>query len=281
MNLSSFLALVGDAGATVSSLPMAAHILAGVGLVAGLVLWFMGRKVLRPIFCIFGALGGAWAGFFLMPHAAETFFGVPSPYIGLAVGGVLGMGTAVMLFRFAVAISTGLALGLAGILIAATYLHFVPQHDPARDGPPRQSVSGIAPLSLTGEQKKAVVEAARSMAAEVKGFVAEKAQDLRDSWDKLSGHEQVVMGVSGLGAALAGFFLGLFMPVRSSAVATALFGSAVWLASAAWIITAASLPGHGHLNQTAVVWLVVWLVVATLGVALQVGTLRRRSAKAE
>jgi hypothetical protein len=71
------------------------------------------------------------------------------------------------------------------------------------------------------------------------------------------------------------------MPVRSSAVATALFGSAVWLASAAWIITAASLPGHGHLNQTAVVWLVVWLVVATAGVALQIGTFRGRAAKAD
>jgi hypothetical protein len=281
MNLSSFLGLVGDAGATVSSLPLAAHILAGIGLVAGLLLWFMGRKVLKPIFCIFGALGGAWTGFFLMAHVGDTFFGVPSPYIGLAVGGLLGIGAAVMLFRFAVAISTGLALGLAGILIAATYLHFVPQHDPARDGPARQSLPGVAPLSLTGEQKKAVVQAAQSMAAEVKEFVSEKVQDLRDSWNGLSGHDQVVMGVSGLGAALAGFFLGLFMPVRSSAVATALFGSAVWLASAAWIITAASLPGHGHLNQTAVVWLVVWLVVATAGVALQIGTFRGRAAKAD
>jgi len=278
MSLADLIAFANSAEASLTSLPMAAHVLAAGALIAGVILWLMGRKVLRPIFCILGCLSGAAAGFFLMAQTADTFFGVPSPYVGMVVGAILGLAAAYMLFRFAVAISTGLALGLAATLIAAAYLNFRPAPPPSAPlTTPALSAPGFDSTGLPSlTTKEEVIEAVRPIAREVQEFVTAKFQDLRTAWEARTGQDRLILAGSGIGAAVAGFLVGLMAPRRSAAVATALVGSAVWMASAAWIATATRAPGHEHLDQTAVVWLVIWLVVASMGVALQITGLKQK-----
>lgn len=280
MSLADLIAFANDTRASLSSLPMAAHLLAVVGLIAGLVLWVMGRKVLRPIFCILGAVGGAGAGFFLLAQVTENMFGVPSPYLGMTLGATLGLAAAFMLFRFAVAISTGLALGLAGVLLAAAYVNFRPVFTESPPPPeqlttPALSAPGFSP-SETPSRREQVIEAVRPVAQKVREFVRAKVEDLNTAWEARSGQDRLVLAGSGLGAALAGFLLGLLAPRRSAAIATALVGSAVWLGSAAWLVAAMETPGRKLLDQSAVVWLVIWLVAATLGVAAQITGLRQK-----
>src|SRR5512140_1812676 len=108
---------------SVRSLPWVAHAVVGAGLAAGIVMWLCGGRLLKPVFALLGGLMGGSIGFVLMASVTESIAGIPSPYLGLGVGAVLGLIAGIALFRFAVAISTGLAFGIAGLLVSATYLN--------------------------------------------------------------------------------------------------------------------------------------------------------------
>ncbi len=71
-----------------------------------------------------GLLTGGAVGFLMLPEATPSIAGIPSPYIGLGGGAIIGLMGGIALLRFAIAIATGLAFGVAGLLICATYLHF-------------------------------------------------------------------------------------------------------------------------------------------------------------
>jgi hypothetical protein len=272
------LTIAQDAG-SFQSLPPAATILAAVGLGTGLIFWIMGRRLLRPLFAVFGVFAGATVGFFVLPTVVDTLLGVPSPYLGLIVGAALGAAMGFFLFRFAVAITTAVALGLAGALIAATYIHFAPVPasasvipTPALDTP----IPATGLLPSAGESINRAIEAARPMAQQVSDFLAARANDIYEAWKNLPAHEQMVLGVSGLGAAAAGFVLGLVAPKRSAAVATALFGSALWMGCGVWLLEAVNAPGHEHLHPGAAVWLPIWITLAAIGCAVQVVGIRRK-----
>jgi hypothetical protein len=61
----------------------------------------------------------------------------------------------------------------------------------------------------------------------------------------------------------------MFAPRRSTSLATALFGSAIVLGSAVWLLRAYDAPGSKYLVQGPMVWLGVWIVAAILGLAVQ------------
>lgn len=277
--------LLAQADPTVNSLPLAAHILAVLGLAGGLVLWLVGQKVLKPVFAVLGAAIGGLIGFLTMPSISPAEIGsIPSPYVGLAIGAVFGLGAGIMLFRFAVAISTGIALGLAGLLIGAAAINFTPMQNATTNlGSLKNSAikaaQGPIDPTITSKKDKAIA-IAKPVAQTVKEFVESQAEDVKAAWASLKGEEQVILGLSGLGGVAVGFFIGLFFPRKSSAVATSLFGSAVWIPSLMWIVNALEVPGRQHLDRGAVFWLIVWVVVAIVGIAVQV-TGQRRKPKAE
>lgn len=265
----------------VNSLPLAAHILAVLGLGCGLVLWLVGQKVLKPVFGLLGAVFGGLIGFFTLPAISPgTIANIQSPYIGLAVGAVFGLGAGLMLFRFAVAISTAIALGLAGTLIGAASIHFQPMQNATQDvralkSSATQAAKGAIDPNLTNKQQAAAM--AKPVAQVVKEFIENWATDVKTAWNGLKSEDQVILGLSGLGGAAVGFFVGLFFPVKSSAIATALFGSAVWLPSLMWLVNAMQVPGREKLDKGATFWLITWCVVATIGFAVQVsGGMRRK-----
>lgn len=287
---------VGGLTSAVQSLPVAAHVLAGSALAAGLVLWCLGRRVVKPVFVLIGALLGAGSGFLLAPLTGIGEIGsVPTPYIGLGIGALLGGTIGVLLFRFAVAVSTGAVLGLAGVLIslilmtapeqradaqtavesAAERAMIPPEDQPQNPTPPLPD--GVAPREfidgpiLSPEAK----EQARKAAERVRAFLAALGEELRPRWEALPERSRLTIIAAGLGGLVGGFLLGLVMPQRSSAAVTALFGAAVWLPSAVWLVHATDAPGQRLLQHGPLAWTIVWSVVAALGFAVQLAGLKK------
>jgi hypothetical protein len=265
---------------SVQSLPWAAHGLAAGGLATGIIMWLVGRRLLKPGFALLGAIFGAMIGLFTASAATESVFGVPSPYIGISLGALVGLGAGVMLFRFAVAITTGLALALAGGLISAAYLHFSPKPTTPITASSTSLTIPTPALDEAGRLHR-FIEGARPMASQVHDFVSQRYDDLHAAWSELPEHDQVVLGVSTLGTGIAGFVLGLFAPRRSAAVATALFGSALFMGCGVWLLHALNVPGNKYLDQGALVWLPTWMALALIGMAIQVSGMGTKTKEAK
>lgn len=281
-----FYAALAQSAPTVNSLPVAAHVLAVIGLGCGLVLWLIGERMIKPVFGLLGLVLGGLTGFLTLPSlTAETVFGFPSPYVGLGVGGLFGLGAGLLLFRFAVAVSTGLALGIAGILIGAAAINFQPIQNASKNFQDMKNTAAIrageVPFDPNATKQQQITTRLKPVAQTVREFVQAQADDVKAAWNSLNGHDQVVLGLSGVGGAVAGIFIGLFFPRKSSAVATALFGSAVWIPSLVWIIQALELPGRQHLDRGVVFWLTAWMVVAIIGLAVQVSGQRKKKSGAQ
>jgi hypothetical protein len=165
--------------------------------------------------------------------------------------------------------------GLSGILVSATVLDLQNEARSALDATiavhsekmasfdaeraaiiarPREGLSGGAAASLTGR--------ARELAWGLGG-------ELQSRWGTLDPRSQFIVGLSALGGAGIGFLIGLLLPNRSAAAATALLGSAVWLTGGVWLAGALDAPGREFLDRGPKEWLIVWLGVAGLGLAMQ------------
>jgi hypothetical protein len=266
--------------------PFATHILAVIGLGCGLVLWLVGQRVLKPVFGVLGALAGGLVGFLVLPNvASETIAGFPSPYVGLAIGGVFGLGAGLLLFNFALAISTALALGLAGLLVGAAVVKFQPMQDAPNTlstlrSQAAESVQANDPG--TGTRRERVIATAKPLAQTVREFADTRVEEVQSAWSRMTPKDQVILALCGVGGTAAGFFVGLFFPKKSAAVATSLFGSAVWLPSLVWVVHALNVPGVEHIDgRGTVFWLVTWGVIALIGMIVQFGSERRKGPKAE
>ncbi len=101
--------------------PWSLHALMLLALVGGVVLWLVGRQVLRPTTIFLSAVSGAILGFVLWPvFAGES--GV-SPYVGMAVGLALGLLLGFALYRVTTAAAFGGMVAAAFSLLTATGFH--------------------------------------------------------------------------------------------------------------------------------------------------------------
>jgi hypothetical protein len=105
------------------ALPIGMHVTIGVGLIAGLMLWLFGRRVIRPVFVVVGMAAGAGIGLLLTPTLGLPAIGpLAPPYVGLAAGSVVGLIAAAILFRMTMAVAAAAVLAIAGVLSAGIYL---------------------------------------------------------------------------------------------------------------------------------------------------------------
>jgi hypothetical protein len=312
MDLATALWTTKDLSASLEHLPPLAHLLAAAGVVIGLVLWAVGRQILRLVFAAFGSLAGGGAGFFLLPmFAPETIAGFPSPHVGLVAGGLIGVTLGILLFRFAVGILLALGMGIAAMLIGAAAVQFQPVTDAEalrrdyealsaplqmpmpdvpgldRDGPrefnqPLEQDLPSEPEPPTPEsqrdQLREVLKAAEPVAERVRLFLQARAEEFTVAWGQLSGRQQATVVSGALAGLAAGFILGLLFPAKSSAAATAMVGAAVWMPCLTWLWRAMDAPGSETLVTLApALWLAAWVVAAFLGFAMQsVGMVKRR-----
>jgi hypothetical protein len=122
-------------------------------------------------------------------------------------------------------------------------------------------------------------ESTGPIATRVREFVDEKYAEVKAAWDEVPQREQVRLGMAGLGGLFVGLCVGLLMPRKSAAACTAFLGAAIWLPALGWVLHALEAPGRNMLDQKGLVWLIVWICLSCLGLAVQVmGSRSRRKA---
>lgn len=257
-------------GVVPDSLPALANAGAVVALVAGLVLWIAGGKVLRPLLALLGfvagAAGGALVATRLFPADAA---GIPSGYAGVAVGSLVGALLALALFRFAMAAGAGVVFAAAGVLAAGVYLSFTPGGLPLDAAGAREAASRLIGPAATASLSRASTATAAPDDAAPNTLADAARAETAGLWARLPESSRAILVGAGLLGALAGLGLGALAPARAAAVVTAWLGSVLWLASLAWLASTLHIPGRQFLDQGPLAWMAIWLVVALIGLAVQ------------
>ena len=107
----------------IQNLPVTAHGVALAALIAGLILWLGGSKIVKPMFAIVGAIGGGLAGSVLVPGLGfATVLGLPGALVGLVGGAFAGLLLAAGAFRVVMAVIASSVFGVAGLLIGTAYV---------------------------------------------------------------------------------------------------------------------------------------------------------------
>lgn len=285
MDLSHLLSWVSQTGTALRDLPVSVHAAAVGSLIAGIVLWFCGNKVLKPVIAVAGAGIGAALGAVIFPNIAPAEIGgVPSHYVGMAFGILVGIMAALIAFRFAMAVAGGLALGLLGMAVAAGYLSFTPGALPnptSETGAPGENQTIGTRLKTAADdfsksvgqmvdQKGGPTEAApASPGEEAKRALSELWAELGNLWSQTPSRSRVLLLTAGLIGCLTGILIGQMSPNRAAAVLTSMAGSAMAMFSGTWLARAFDAPFKSILEHSPLVWLGVWAVAVGIGVAVQ------------
>jgi hypothetical protein len=270
-------------------IPWMLQVTLGLTVLAGIVLWVSGRRVLKPTVGFIAAGAGALLGLLAVPALAPDA-GV-SPLVGCLGGWVIGLLSGILLYRPCVALLFGVALGAGTAVAAAGVLTLVANWPPPSfeglftSGSGRQSqVAGVVggrgstEFRLTDSPTPAVsvqaivgplAEGARDMAAAARDLGECLEHEARLGWDQSSTRDRIIMCSAGGVGLLVGAWLGLSLPAWAASGVTALVGAAIWLPGAVWLAHATNLPGRDALSLPPTGWTIVWVVVSILGMAAQ------------
>lgn len=302
------------AGTPVGTLPLGLHAPAVVGLIAGLILWSLGARMIKLALALVGAAAGAVIGSLLVPTVGLTSVaGFPAHGVGLVAGTILGLVAAILLFRFAMVVAGAGVLGAAAALAGLVYVNIAPpppdlrapdelsgliEWSPeSREQSPPESVDdpireALSQEALAAGQRQAQETADRirdSVGEDTAAAIGEAAERIRafvrgvwgaflTHWNGLDAAQRLVLaGFVVIGLA-AGALVGLAMPTRSAAMITSLAGSAVWLTSLAWLAEAMRLPGREFLigaGSASARWLIIWPIIAIIGLVFQLRNLKK------
>jgi len=259
--MGAYLTELGDGASRIAEgIPPELKAMSAVAFLAGILLWVMGGRVLKPVFSFIGLIGGAMLGFAALPvFFTGPVFGISSPYAGLAVGGLAGLITAVVLLRFTVAVAAAGVAGIAAGFGVAVFIQysdtFAGDDGPAplvmteradEDKPATGRLFGLRPeqLLLDGipivedlddEQLKATADdesaekatRAAAQAERVRRFTNEVIAEAGAGWSDAPAQTRLAIFAGSMGGIAAGFLFGLAMPRRSAAIVTAMAGSAL------------------------------------------------------
>ncbi|MEM7754785.1 MAG: hypothetical protein AAF297_04015 [Planctomycetota bacterium] len=290
----------------VQGLPPEAHVTLAVAFLGGLVLWAAGAKVLRPMFALLGVLIGAFVGLVAAGILGlGSFGGIGGWLITMLIGGVIGLVVTLALVKMAIvftAAATFLVVGFAGgmVYVQATGGPAEDIAPPVNDTADRDSDGGLLfkdprtdalvplamlfsddeddnPESVTAEQVEHVVVLAARVQATVRSAIDLAARH----WAALGTDQKAAVAGSTLGGLAIGLFAGFFLPKRSTAVITALGGSAAFLFSGVALIEGLPwlAPARNAVAQTPIVWALVWAGVAALGLLVQLKLISKNKPK--
>lgn len=289
-----------------------------VGLLAlagvGLLLWCVGRKLVRPACAVCGLVLGGLGGWALGQALADQGAWVIPLVVG---GGVAGGLLAVLLFRLWMALSGAALLALA---IPAAVLIWQGTPPPSADdsAPQRESTRQAAESDKSDEADAAddaeapavpfrdLVEAFAKPDAEKKdgakeGDAADEAPSVGQAletasqaarswsqkqleqlgawWEQMSPGLRSTLYVAGAVGGLTGLLLGLIAPRLTASLQTALVGAILILFSAHRLIAMHAPDQAGYLPQSPR-GLLVWVgLITLLGLLFQWTLLRRRTDK--
>ncbi|MEO0482580.1 MAG: hypothetical protein AAF138_03070 [Planctomycetota bacterium] len=263
-----------------------------VVLVAGLALWLAGAKLIRPVFAVLGLALGAGAGYLIVPQFGwETIFGVSSPLIGLAAGGLIGLIGAFMLYRLAMGLSGGAALALVAALAAGAYLRANPTPDPGGDlsselaesRPAQELLFDGVPLDnqfLDSDQINEIGEGIRehldgkrpeNAFEEARAVLDQFALWAKDLWNDLPTRDRFVLLTAAIGAFTIGLAFGLAAPKKAAAIVSAPFGASVWLSAGLWLLWVFKFNLAERVGANPALSLVTLGVISAIGIFIQLG----------
>ncbi len=252
-----------------------------VALLAGVVLWSMGVKILRPALGLAGLFIGAILGWL-----AWTQVGDVAPMWTLMLGfGIVVACVSMLVYRMVLATLLSTFLSIFFMVGAWSGLATVDA-----DGPPPPPlvdlgalVVGAAPLDDTttgasnddgnGELLPAAMRHAQSAQRELQ----QRASVLQLAWLELQPRTRLIVLGSLLGGLLLGLILSTFALRASAILATSILGSLLVLGSLSRLVTISGAPTHALQDTWVLLPLVCWAALAGLGIATQ-GVFMRRPA---
>jgi hypothetical protein len=262
--------------AAIQEHPMWAHAGLLTLLIAGVLLWVSGRRVLKPIFAVLGALAGGFLGHAIVPGLGiDNMFGVSGNLAGAAIGGAMGALAAILIFRVAIGVLSALVVGGLAVLGASIFIQTteppaieLPTSDPSESALVEPETSLEEDSSSWRDQinlenaQKATEEPGQFVGDLYRGFKAEL-------WDPLEGGDKALLTASGLAGIVAGLALGVLAPRKTTALVTAFSGAGMWLPALYFLSQTLNLPGKAILERMPIEWLAIWLVVSMTGLFIQ------------
>lgn len=266
------------------SMPWSIHGAVGLALVAGLVVWIFGRRLLRPMLVLCGGVFGAAVGLVagaMVPHEWSILWPV-------GIGAVVAMLVAIMAYRFVMALLLALSLGLAAPLGFFTYAELTGMYEgqAASEIPDNELIPEQLrdPLKQIGkqldEQTKSLLErtakpkdetaqeqpAWRQRLDDTVKFIAETASQ---NWSDAPGAEKLVTVLLAAGGIIGGILIGVLLPTLSASVVTSLAGALIILTSGYWLLIRSGMSVDGFLPHSAAASLAWWFGTAVIGLFIQ------------
>jgi len=285
-----------DVSSALENLPATGLIPLGMLIVAGLMLWAAGRRILRLAFAVIGLLIGGLVGW-MLGEAMDA--GVLS-WAFAAVGAFVFACVAALALRFAVTVGMIWVFALLAPLAVVTVLEFqvsragkslseVQVTNPVgdeitrwlqqHDDPALRHEAGAALESWSQSAREQYDRAknaldttfegeANNTIDQVERFSTQLVEALRAKWDSTPQSLRPTLLVSCVLGGLAGFLAGIVAFKISAAAITALGGSLLWLAGMQILAIRIELP-EGPWMPTSSGWLAAWLITSALGVVIQ------------
>lgn len=279
----------------IQSMPLAGLVPALMLLVAGVVLWLSGRRVLRGAFILMGLLLGALVGL-LIDDASQS--GMPGWVLPTLCAVVLAV-IATIAYRLAAAIMLAITFGLAcpmsviavndwqvehgqgvtaegddQIIVNDSISDWIEKHDDpdarekaraALESARQQVTTRIDDLaSKYGLQDEAAagLEKANTLGRAVRDAIVNR-------WNATPKRLKPIVSLAALVGALSGLVIGLVMRRFADCAVTAMVGSAIALGAAQVIALRSGLAEGPWMPRTTFAWLGVWLVASIIGLAFQ------------
>lgn len=291
---------------TIARLPWTAHAVALVVLVAGLVLWFTGEKMLRFLVSGVGLVVGGFMGWSLV-----TAIGLPMP---LWVGAIAGAAATLVVFlavlRFAVAISLGATLAIIAPLIVVSGI--TANGSPLRDGSsdrfgpldensiflqdvPIESAEIFSKNHLFGgywrpfengentpenapnpPEKDASKSGEEPISDKVERLAGSVWSELAYVWNSQPTRDRGLLLLALVSGGAIGLAVGMVLPKKAAALVAAGLGAAMWLGAAVWLAHGAGIAPRVPLGDDPRLWLGIWVGISILGAGFQwIGSRRR------
>ncbi len=291
-------------------------ILPAVALVAGLLLWAAGRKVLRFAIAAVGLVIGASIGW-----AIGEALGVPSWIPALILGAIAAI-VAGVASKLAVAVGLAIVLGLGLPALTWTIADLTgnyqlpeitqtPEEATLEESPPDDGslfdwindgpgaflpeiAAGTQPtdpaeLVTPQEIKDAIEDTADSLGITKEDaeqqleiaadFFRELTTAITDIWDQAPDDLQKLLILTAALGVLLGLVLGIFATKISTSIVTSFGGAALWMIAALIIAGGLGAPLAEHLPTSNVAWSAAWIVISVIGLAIQWTAFRKSADK--
>ena len=275
---------------------------------AGLLLWIMGARVIKPVFFLFGLAIGGFVGTTLIPligfpNLELGGLSISPSVIGLICGGIIGALCALAMFRLVIAMTSACAFAVAGVVGALIFLHYNPT---IADGDPSANESALVDSGestlnglanslgddITREAAERSVDSLdpegnilnedtkqqlKDAAERSRQFLSDLGTTISDELEQRPTRDKMIGFSAGFAGFAFGLLIGVVLPRRTTALVTSLFGSAVCMAATSALLTASNGERPEYLNQSATVLAIVWVILTGIGLMIQLGFITKKS----